>query len=106
MIIGQKRKSSFSGFEDVRIPFFVYLSEEYKIRFPDTAIALQKHRLSYFTNDLIFDLLCGLLQVNGALHKEKNDISSMSYEFTKETLKTNLGKTSLSEDLKGREGFA
>ena len=98
-LIGQKRKSSFSGFEDVRIPFFVYLSDEYTTRFPNTALALRKHRLSYFTNDLIFDLLCGLFQVNGSLHKEKNDISSMSYEFTKETLKTNLGKTSLAEDL-------
>ena len=98
-LIGQKRKSSFAGFENVRIPFFVYLSDEYKARFPNTALVLEKHRSSYFTNDLIFDLLCGLLQINGTLHKEKNDISSMSYEFTKETLKTNLGKTSLAEDL-------
>lgn len=97
-LIGQKRKSSFSGFEDVRIPFFVYLSDAYKTRFPDTAAALRKHVLSHFTNDLIFDLLCGLLQVNGPLHNEKNDISSMSYAFTRETLKTNLGKTSLKED--------
>ena len=104
-LIGQKRKSSFSGFEDVRIPFFVYLSENYKNRFPDTAAALRKHRLSFFTNDLVFDLLCGLLQVNGALRKEKNDISSMSYEFTRETLKTNLGKNSLIEDLGGSERF-
>ena len=98
-LIGESRKASFSGFEDIRIPFFVYLSDAYAARFPDTALALRKHTASCFTNDLIFDLLCGLLQVTGALHKEKNDISSMSYAFTRETLKTNLGKTSLMEDL-------
>lgn len=98
-LIGQQRKSSFSGFEDTRIPFCVYLSDEYKARFPNTALALRKHTTSYFTNDLIFDLLCGLFQITGSLHKEKNDISSMSYGFTRETLKTNLGKISLMEDL-------
>lgn len=98
-LVGQQRKSSFSGFEDIRIPFFVYLSETYAARFPNTAQALRRHAASYFTNDLIFDLLCGIFQVTGPLHKEKNDISSMSYEFTKETLKTGLGKISLKEDL-------
>jgi heptose-I-phosphate ethanolaminephosphotransferase len=99
-LIGQQRQSSFTGFEDVRIPFFVYLSEAYAARFPDTARALRRHTASCFTNDLVFDLLCGIFQVTGALHKEKNDISSMSYGFTAETLKTGLGKVSLKEDLR------
>ena len=98
-VVGQQRQSSFTGFEDIRIPFFVYLSEAYAARFPDTARALRRHTASCFTNDLVFDLLCGIFQVTGALHKEKNDISSKCYAFTRETLKTNLGKTPLTEDL-------
>ena len=98
-VIGKQRQSSFTGFEDTRIPFFVYLSDAYTNRFPNTALALRRHTTSYFTNDLLFDLLCGVFQVTGSLHKEKNDISSLSYGFSRETLKTNLGKISLREDL-------
>ena len=99
-LIGQKRKSYFTGFEDTRIPLFVYLSDAYQKAFPESAAALRSHTLSYFTNDLIFDLLCGLLKVKGLPYNEKNDLSSDSYQFTKDTLTTNLGKTYLSEDVK------
>lgn len=98
-LIGQKRKSSFSGFEDTRIPFFVWLSDKYRNMYPQTANALRFHEQFYFTNDLIFDLLCGILQLDSPLHKPQYDISSFSYQFTKDTLKTNLGKTTLGEDL-------
>ena len=97
-LIGQKRKSFFSGFEDTRIPFFLYLSDTYRKLYPQTAETLRIHESFYFTNDLIFDLLCGLFQIDHPLHKRQYDISSSAYQFTKETLRTNLGKTSLSED--------
>lgn len=98
-LIGQKRKSSFSGFEDTRIPLFVWLSDKYQNLYPQTANALRLHEQFYFTNDLIFDLLCGIMQLEHPLHKPQYDISSFSYQFTKDTLKTNLGKTTLAEDL-------
>ena len=97
-LVGEKRKSSFSGFEDTRIPFFVYLFDSYQKRFPQTAKILREHKYDYFTNDLIFDLICGLLQTDNFPSDKRFDISSEKYQFTKETLRTNLGKTSLSED--------
>lgn len=97
-LIGQKRKSFFSGFEDTRIPFFLYLSDTYRKLYPQTAKTLRIHESFYFTNDLIFDLLCGLFQIDHPLHKRQYDISSSAYQFTRETLRTNLGKTPLSED--------
>lgn len=46
----------------LHIPLFFYLSPEYETAFPNTAKALRNNREKIFTNDLLFDTMCGLIQ--------------------------------------------
>jgi len=96
--VKRKRMPGFIGFENLRIPFFVYLSEDYQKRFPETAKALASHEKAYFTNDLVYDLICGILQIKSAHYSAQCDISSPLYNFNQSKLRTNLGKTSLEKD--------
>ena len=41
--VKSKRMPGFIGFENLRIPFFVYLSEDYRTKFPETAQVLKCH---------------------------------------------------------------
>jgi heptose-I-phosphate ethanolaminephosphotransferase len=96
--VKEKRMPGFIGFENLRIPFFAYLSEDYRKKFPETAKALESHKNAYFTNDLVYDLVCGILQIKSTHYDARFDISSPLYNFTKNNLQTNLGKTSLEDD--------
>ena len=68
----------------VRIPFFIYLSPEYRARYPETAAALSANETKYFTNDLVFDALCGLMHLPNNGYEKIYDISSPAYSLTKE----------------------
>ena len=68
----------------VRIPFFIYLSPEYRARYPETAAALSANETKYFTNDLVFDALCGLMHLPNNGYEKIYDISSPAYGLTKE----------------------
>lgn len=96
--VKKKRMPGFVGFENLRIPFFVYLAEDYREKFPETAKALKSHTNSYFTNDLVYDLICGILQIKYKHYNPENDISSSLYSFNQSSLRTNFGKTSLEDD--------
>ena len=96
--IGIKRKPYFTGFQAVRIPFFVYLSKNYQNLYPDTYQSLVTNSTQYFTNDLIFNLIAGLLQTKGPLFTDKENIAGPSYGYNKNNLLTDLGRIRLSED--------
>ena len=96
----RRRQPDFSGFGGLRIPLFVYLSKEYKETFPETAKALRNNTEKYFTNDLIYELMCGLLQVKSNNYDSKNSIATNEYKWSRDTLRTNLGKTPLTDDNK------
>ncbi len=68
----------------VRIPFFIYLSPEYRERYPETVAALTANKNKVFTNDLVFDALCGLMRLPNNGYEEIYDISSPAYSLTKE----------------------
>ena len=58
-----KRKPYFNGFDTVRVPLFIYLSDEYKMRYSETYKILKQHKDYYITNDLIFNLMLGIMQI-------------------------------------------
>ena len=93
-----KRHPEFSGFISRRIPLFIYLSPEYQTLYPETAAALRSHADSYFTNDLIYELTAGLLHIKSNHYDESGSLASPKYKFTRKSLKTSFGKTSLTED--------
>lgn len=97
--IGTKRVPYFDGFDTVRVPFFVYLSNEYKHRYSETYEILMKHKEYYITNDLVFNLMLGLMQIKCNKVSFKDDFTKAEYKYTKESLKTNLGSVSISDDI-------
>lgn len=94
----KRRSPNFSGFANVRIPFFTYLSDEYIKNNPDIYNNLKNNQNKYFTNDLIYDFMCGIFNVTSNHYDEKNSLTSQNYKFTKESLKTNLGNMKLSDE--------
>lgn len=94
----RKRHPDQTGFRSLRIPLFIYVSDEYKKLYPQTFATMKKHSNLYFTNDLIYETICGLLQIKSNHYLPENCILDSSYKFTRETLTTNLGKLKLTED--------
>ena len=88
-------KASFHGY---RIPLFMYLSDEYLKLYPQTASILKSNQNTYFTNDLIYDMICGILNIESPNYDKSQSITSSKYKFTKETLRTGLGKIPLTSD--------
>ncbi len=85
----------------VRCPMFLYLSPSYRKALPDRFSALSRHQGRYFTNDMLYDTVCGLLNAPSARYDAGQDFSSDSYGFTRQALTTMLGQHSLSEDPDG-----
>lgn len=94
-----KRHPDKNPFAANRIPLFVYLSDEYKATYSETAAALTANKDKYFTNDLMYDMMCGIFNIKSPNYDETQSIASPKYKFTRETLRTNLGKTPLTEDI-------
>lgn len=87
-------------FEMLRIPMFIYLSPEYEKFFPEQTATLENNREKYFTNDMIYDTLCGLINAPSNRYDAGQDFSSDKYCFTHDTLTTMLGQHKLTEDRK------
>ena len=85
-------------FEMLRIPLFIYVSPEYEKIFPDRVTTLEKNRKNHFTNDLIYDTFCGLINAPSNRCDAEQDFSSAEYKFNRETLTTMLGQHKLTED--------
>jgi heptose-I-phosphate ethanolaminephosphotransferase len=85
-------------FNMVRIPMFVYLSKEYQAAYPKQAAVLQKNRSQFFTNDMIYDTVCGILNAPSNHYDIGQDFSSAEYRFNQENLTTMLGQKKLTED--------
>ena len=86
------------SFDMVRIPFFIYLSPEYRAALPNRAATLESRRDAYFTNDMMYDTVCGLLGAPNNRYDPRQDFSSPAYGFTRETLTTMFGNHALTED--------
>ena len=99
VIPGKLRDADISDFTAMRIPMFLYLSPEYRSLYPETASAFRSHAESYFTNDLIYETVAGLLNIKSNHYDPDNSLASPSYKWTRDTLKTNRGRCQLSEDV-------
>ena len=94
----RKRHPDESGFVFLRIPFFVYTSNEYNNLYPETYKTLKENEDQYFTNDLMYEVVCNLLQITSNHYNAENSILSSHYKFDKKNLTTMLGKKKLTED--------
>jgi heptose-I-phosphate ethanolaminephosphotransferase len=94
-----KRHPDLSGFVALRIPLALYLSPEYQSLYPETTATLKNHLNTYFTNDLIYELVAGILNIKSNHYDESNGLASPSYKYNRETLRTHIGKNKLTEDI-------
>ena len=89
------------SFDMVRIPFWVYISPQYQEAMPRHTAALYEHQHRYFTNDMLYDTICGLLNAPSSRYNPEQDFASFTYSFNRETLTTMLGQHKLTEDVDG-----
>lgn len=95
----QRRSPKFFGFAGLRIPLFTYFSDNYIQHHPQVYETLKKHRQTYWTNDLAYELVCGILDVESNHYHPENSLAAEDYQFTREMLLTNLGETYIKDDL-------
>ena len=95
---GRRRKPNFDGFQMTRIPLFAWLSDEYISSHPGRYEALQQNQAKYFTNDLAYDLVCGLFDIRSAHFDETASLASSQYRFTRDMLLTYEGRKHIAED--------
>jgi heptose-I-phosphate ethanolaminephosphotransferase len=91
------------SFDMVRIPMWVYISPQYQQMLPEHAAALRQHRDQYFTNDMLYDTICGLLNAPSDRYDPDQDFASDTYAFTRDDLTTMLGQHHLTEDVNSPE---
>lgn len=96
----KRRSPNFSGFANVRIPFFTYLSNEYIKNNSDIYNNLKTNQNKFVTNDLIYDFICGIFNIQSNHYDETNSLTSKFYKYHLEDLRTNLGHIKISEDVK------
>ena len=91
------------NFEMTRIPFWIYLSPTYRSAYPETAEVLDNRRIDYFTNDLVYDTLVGIMQAPNVRYDATRDFSSPLYRFDEYNLTTLQTTIPLTDDPKLRE---
>lgn len=94
-IPNKRRSPNFNGYGMVRIPMFVYCSDNFIQQHPDRYRALQDNRMRYFTNDLVYELMCGLMDVSSDRFDPSGSIAYGSFRYNKEDLLTNEGRMPL-----------
>lgn len=92
------RCPNFGGFNDVRIPLVVYLSDEYQTLHPARTEALKAHTASHWTNDLAYELMCGLMDVESNHFNEANSLASSAYRHTKDNVVAMDGRVRIADD--------
>lgn len=85
-------------YDMVHIPFWIYLSPQYREQYPDIANTLHTHRDAVFTNDMIFETISGVLHAKSNFYDEKYDFSNQHYSITCQEARTMRGDLRIADD--------
>ena len=88
-----------SAKEIVKIPVYFAFSERYCKRYPDRVKNVINNKEKYFTNDMIYDTLLGIMQVRSPYYNSIYDITSKSYKLELDDLKTLHGEVQIKDCL-------
>ena len=69
------------SFDKVRIPMFVYLGKEYQNKNQDKFQQLLSRKDDFYTNDMIYNTLCGILNAESNYYDAGEDFSSKDYKY-------------------------
>lgn len=92
------RQPDSASFKVLRIPMFVYLSEGYQQRNPNVVSAVKANKDKFFTNDLEYEFICGILNMESPNYDPTMSIASSKWKMERKDLRTRFGQTSLLED--------
>lgn len=92
------RQPDGASFKVLRIPMFCYLSKEYQQRNPQIVSTIKAHKDKYFTNDLEYEFICGILNMQSPNYDPSYSLASPQWKLERKDLVTRFGKTSLMED--------
>ncbi|MBD5224764.1 MAG: phosphoethanolamine transferase [Bacteroidales bacterium] len=94
----RRRSPVFDGFGKLRIPMAVYLSPEYRKLYPAVSNTLCRNVARPFSNDLLFNFICGLWGVVADFAPSDLNIASDSYVLTPSTTRVLLGEAVVADD--------
>ena len=73
-------------------------SEKFKLEKPDVYAALQEHKNSAWSSDLMFNAMLDILGISGLNEKAEDSIASPEYNHSKNDLLTLHGQMPISKD--------
>jgi len=82
----------------IRTPCFVYLSPEYKKDHRNLSNQLRINEGQVFTNDLIFNMVCGIMGAENTEYSQTYDITSAQYDLTWEHAVSKFGQVRIQDD--------
>ena len=97
----KRRSPNFGGFANVRIPLFTFFADEYISNHPHVYSSLKANQDKYWTNDLAYELICGILDIKSNHYDEANSLASTQYKYTRDMLLTDLGRLHIIDDPEG-----
>lgn len=84
-----------------KIPMYMIFSPTFQERYGDRYTTLQEHRDEYFTNDLIYNTVLGIMGLQEAgSYEPGNDISNRQYDGNVARFTTGYGKKYIQEIIK------
>lgn len=83
----------------VRIPMYMIFSQKFIYDNQNIIDNLKQNKEKYFTNDMIYDTVLGLMGINCCHYNINQDISSENYNFDENTLLTGKGEIRLKDCL-------
>lgn len=90
-------------FDMTYIPLYMYFSPAFQSESTGVFQALREAQTQYFTNDLIFNTMLGIMDIrNEAFYEAENNLASPAYNGDVNRLKTLYGKRSIAEDVAAR----
>lgn len=92
------RQPDSASFKVLRIPLFCYLSEDYQKRNPEIYQTVKAHQNKFFTNDLMYEFVCGILNMESPNYDPSYSLTSPAWKMERKDLVTRFGKVSLMED--------
>ena len=100
----KRRTPQFDGFEFLHVPMSLHFTNSYINAHKERFDALKANKDKFFTNDLMYELFCGLIDIESNHFEKENSLAYNEYKYTLDMLLTNSGQTRVSEDsmLKGR----
>lgn len=86
-------------FDMTHIPLYIYLSDSYIQNNSAKYKSLEKQKNKMFTNDLLFNLMLGVLGINlNNIYEPNNDPTADTFDNNKERFKTLYGKKYICEE--------